>query len=93
MITFPRQIALQSADEQIRQWHAYLTALGYPPALAKACSDPFFYQLKLRTGDVIDFECAEPINSEWVHIDDYHPRGMDVRLADIVYVIDAPDGS
>lgn len=93
MIAFPRQIALHAVDEHARQWFTYLDALGYPPALAKACSDPFFYQLKLRTGETIDFESAEPINSEWVHIHDDHPRGMDVRVADIVFVIDAPNGS
>lgn len=76
-------------------------------ALAKACQDPFDYAMKLRTGEVIDFSFAKVLNKEWVHLDikpmDEQPkakriaypaeRGMDVRLSDIVWVMDAPRGS
>lgn len=76
-------------------------------ALTKACYDPFDYALKLRTGEVIAFTEAKVINSEWIHIEvqprDNQPfhnrlpfpaiRGMDIRLADIVWVMDAPSGS
>lgn len=76
-------------------------------ALAKACQDTFDYAMKLRTGEVIRFYCAEILNDEWVTLDLYpideqpdsnriaYPakRGMDVRISDIVWVMDAPEGS
>lgn len=76
-------------------------------ALAKACYDPFDYALKLKTGEVIRFESARFISPEWIHIEvmpiDDQPnqnrlpypaiRGMDIRIADIVWVMDAPMGS
>ena len=76
-------------------------------ALAKACFDEFDYAMKLSTGEVIDFSSAKVLNKEWVHLvikpmkDQpkvnriVYPaeRGMDVRLADIVWVMDAPQGS
>ena len=75
-------------------------------ALAKACYDPFDYALKLRTGEVIRFESARLISPEWIHIE-LRPedqivekrvpyiadRGIDIRIADIVWVMDAPMGS
>jgi hypothetical protein len=77
-------------------------------ALAKACSDPFDYALKLRTGEVIRFVEARIISSGWIHLDVMPPddcqpvgsnlpypadRGVDVRIADIVWAMDAPEGS
>ena len=75
-------------------------------ALTKACFDPFDYALKLRTGEVIRFHEARVINAEWIHIkvmpEDQTvekripyiaERGMDIRIADIVWVMDAPMGS
>ena len=77
-------------------------------ALAKACQDDCFdYALKLRTGEVIRFTGARVISPEWIHLDvmlmRYQPdqdglpykadRGIDVRIADIVWVMDAPEGS
>ena len=76
-------------------------------ALAKACQDSFDYAMKLRTGEVINFSFARVLNKEWVHLYikpmDEQPRenriaypadrGVDVRLADIVWVMDAPLGS
>ena len=80
-----------------------LESFGWPDALIKACCDVFEFELQLRTGTVIRFSHARPVNREWVHIvlddvDQKHsmsrcPRGIDVRVADIVYVADAPDGS
>lgn len=77
------------------------------PALEKACSDSFDYALKLRTGEVIRFEYARIIDRDWVHLtlmsrEDQptgfqvpYPadRGMDIRISDIVWVMDAPLGS
>lgn len=76
-------------------------------ALVKACYDnPFDYALKLRTGEVIRFYEARVINHEWIHIEfdlkeqPYEKRipyrgerGIDIRIADIVWVMDAPEGS
>jgi len=77
-------------------------------ALAKACIDNCFdYAVKLRTGEVIRFTGAEIISNEWIHLTldsclkqktDYMvaysaERGIDVRIADIVWVMDAPEGS
>ena len=76
-------------------------------ALAKACFDSFDFAMKIRTGEVIRFTHAQVINTEWIHLLlDTHPkqpkanqlaypgeRGIDVRLADIVWVMDAPEGS
>lgn len=63
--------------------------------------------MKLRTGEVVAFSFATVLNNEWVHLDVKpmdeqlddnripYPadRGMDVRLSDIVWVMDAPNGS
>jgi hypothetical protein len=77
-------------------------------ALLKACHDsPFDYALKLRTGEVIRFCGATIINAEWIHLEVYAmdeqpernclpfpaDRGIDVRIGDIVWVMDAPEGS
>ena len=77
-------------------------------ALAKACQDNYFdYALKLRTGEVIRFTGARLISPGWVHLDVMpkhsqpedmrlpYPadRGVDVRLTDVVWVMDAPEGS
>jgi hypothetical protein len=43
-------------------------AYGYPPALQKACVDPFDYAMMLRSGLVIYFELAEPVSAEWVSL-------------------------
>jgi hypothetical protein len=77
-------------------------------ALAKACQDDHFdYALKLRTGEVIRFTGATMISPGWIHLE-ARPlygssknnglpfpadRGVDVRIADIVWVMDAPEGS
>ena len=75
-------------------------------ALLKSCSDYFDYALKLRTGEVIRFRGATLLNKEWIHlkIEDAGQntecalpykadRGIDIRLSDIVWVMDAPEGS
>lgn len=77
-------------------------------ALAKACMDDCFdYALKLRSGEVIRFTGARLISPGWIHLDvsdkEFQPkinrlpykadRGVDVRISDIVWVMDAPQGS
>jgi hypothetical protein len=72
--------------------------------LAKSCWDPFDYLLKLKTGEIINYSEARLINDDWIHLDfhDYQVeqrnneipsrcnRGIDVKLSEIVWVIDAP---
>jgi hypothetical protein len=76
-------------------------------ALSKSCADPFDYALKLKTGEVVMFTEARVLNNEWIHLTlkpyDEQPdknrvpypadRGMDVRISEIVWVMDAPNGS
>lgn len=68
-------------------------------ALIKATQDCFDYALKLRTGDIISFSEAKIIAPEWVHLSGCSglpfmaDRGVDVRISDIVWVMDAPNGS
>jgi len=81
----------------------------FPPALAKALTDhPWEYALGLRDGRVIHFSGAELLQGgKWIHLpgpdDKYRcdlsgvdftfERGIDVRISDIVWVADAPNGS
>ena len=77
-------------------------------AICKATEDkPFDYALKLRTGELIRFTGATWDGGDWVHLDleaiseantpygipiEGSP-GVDLRLSDIVWAADAPDGS
>lgn len=97
----------KAADEAMNEEAMLLEILTGSPALAKACLDYFDYALKLRTGEVIYFWSAKVLNKEWVHLElkpegeqpeenrIAYPgdRGVDVRLSDIVWVMDAPMGS
>lgn len=79
----------------------------YPMELIKAVVEPFDYALGLRDGRELRFSQAI-IRGEWVHLDIEtnlaeqqaqatlgHPleRGISVRLSEIVWIADAPDGS
>lgn len=85
---------------------------GYPPALQKACCDPFDYAMGMRNGLVFRFCEASPVSREWVFVDgikrahEMHgvgepvpfenmtmERGMYVRVAEIAWVADGPNGS
>lgn len=81
----------------------YPDSLTLPRSLAKACQDDNFeYALQLRTGQVIRFTGAS-ISGEFAHLTAYGgnfpelpypcPRGIDVRISDIVWCADAPTGS
>lgn len=82
--------------EHLRSW---------PPALVKALGDPFEYAIGLRDGTVLRFEQATDLGHGWCRLflmehGEYArarcfpcPRGVDVRVADIVWAADAPMGS
>ena len=84
-------------------------ARSYPPSLLKATDDTFDYALKLTTGEIIRFSQATlhgdyvtllpaggwngpgfdpPFQGHLTC-----PRGVDVRLDQIVWCADAPEGS
>lgn len=86
-------------DDSTKDQPAYKS---YPTVLQKACEDSFDYVLKLRTGEIFRFAFAQVINREWVLIQNFWdnnptdyplPRGLEVRVADIVWIADAPMGS
>jgi hypothetical protein len=91
-----------SAEEAEKSEELLKAILG-TAVLAKACQDEFSYAMKLRTGEVILFSGATVLNREWVNLNIGHPtvredglpftseRGIDVRLADIVWVMDNPE--
>ena len=90
-----------------RMFEELATTMLGSRALAKACVDHFDYALKLRTGEVIRFSEAEIIRPGWIHLEGCAPdaqphkdrlpfkadRGIDVRIDEIVWVMDAPEGS
>jgi len=78
----------------------------YGDVMSKATYDTFDYALKLRTGEVIRFAFATRSGKKFLHLDvdgceQPKPwpdgfnaeRGIDVRLDDIVWIMDAPHGS
>jgi hypothetical protein len=111
----------EQSDDPMDALESTLLPLGWPPALVKACADPFTYACQLRTGLIVHFESAIPSrHADWVHLRGSHlssngpvveppvfmrntefmhgrpmsfDRGLDVRVADIVWVADAPWGS
>jgi hypothetical protein len=102
----PDDFAPDAGEYTGQQLEKILTSLIGSEALAKACVDPFDYALKLRTGEVIRFERARMLDPRWIHLSlgDWEQdavkilpykadRGVDIRVADIVWVMDAPEGS
>ena len=83
--------------------------INEPPSLWKATMDPFRYAAKLRSGEVVEFEAAtidgewvrlyaggHPPYEERFPSGVFGfpcPRGVDVRIEDIVWCVDAPLGS
>lgn len=81
-----------------------LETKGWPPALIKAASDSFDYAAFVETLGIVRFEYVIPCTSpDWVtlvllpgenaKLPFSFARGIDVRLADIRWVADAPQGS
>lgn len=102
------QIPVSAVEDAGAAWCVYCSQ-QYPPALLKATIDQFDYALKFRDradgtpGEVVRFMSAT-INGGWITLtpDDGFkvafsglpcPRGVDVRLEDIEWVADAPNGS
>ena len=58
-------------DRGVMSWlwsdvEEYLLKVGYPPSLAKACTDDcFYYAMCLKNGVIIEFEGAVE-NGEWI---------------------------
>lgn len=93
-----------SSEEQLR-----LVGLLKFHVLAKAAMDPFDYAVGLRNGNVIRFESAHVFsdgNTVMLHgfsesedtgriegLSAPCPRGVEVRISDIVWAADAPFGS
>src|SRR5262245_56753945 len=80
----------------------------FGPMLSKAFSDPFNYAMGLTNGRIIRFEQAKYCGYEWVlltgittfdfdppdtYIGFLCPRGVQIRLKEIIWVADAPEGS
>lgn len=93
-----------SYEKGMNQGYDELVAnLKYPPALAKACVDHFAYAVRLRTGEIYEFQEAEAINCDWVRIKEFDnpiglngiifDRGLEIKISEIVWVCDAPRGS
>ena len=94
------------AEHEEWEWVCGTCRAKYPASLIKSCGDMFDYALGLRTGEVIRYQEAR-IQGEWVHLRGSEKqgnapveglqfpccRGVDVRLADIVWCADAPEGS
>lgn len=75
----------------------------YGDVLVKALIDPFMYAAGLRSGVTVEFTQACRVG-DWIFLERHGhedtpvggflcPRGVQVRLADIVWVADAPAGS
>lgn len=77
-----------------------------PPSLLKALRDSFDYALGLKNGHVIHFSEAHLLKGErWIKLIGFNetiemdgvsfsfPRGLDVRISEIAWVADAPNGS
>jgi hypothetical protein len=92
-------LASQAVEEQ------RLANAGWPAALVKAWVDEFNYAAKVDGLGVIRFSSAVDLGNGWVrlHVGDLasentglafpFPRGVDVRVKDIRWVADAPEGS
>ena len=100
---------LQAAEDKLNDLDLENIKSVGCPSLRKSMHDQFDYALRLRTGEVIRFYSADFISDEWVHltfdscvpqVEDGVPqlpypacRGVDVRISDIVWCMDAPEGS
>lgn len=71
--------------------------------LSKACHDPFDYAVGLSNGAVIRFTEAsfDKHTPGWIHLSEIKcgtlpfpaERGVSIRIKEIVWIMDAPEGS
>ena len=101
------QVVTKQIKNQADLEISLLTGYSWPESLVKSISDPFDYELRLSTGERIRFEsCAPNSNREWVSIygikemngkplesSQRFQRGIDLRVKEIVWCVDAPHGS
>lgn len=74
----------------------------YPSSLLKAVGDEFDYALGLKDGTVFRFSMAS-LEGDFAHLMDIRPttkpfgftfdRGVEVRISEIAWCCDAPEGS
>lgn len=93
------------APEDAYAGHCEACEQKYGSHLLKAATDPFDYAIGLRDGMVLRWTGGTcTIRGDWVHIPqpDQEPgkflpfpfeRGLQVRLSEIAWVADAPNGS
>lgn len=87
----------------VKRLHEYfqMRESKWPEALIKATTDEFNYAMSLRNGDLIQFRSAEFLNPSTVKViiprkNIYNfelPRGLEIKLDQIVWVSDAPTGA
>lgn len=73
---------------------------SWPPALIKALVDPFYYEVKLHTGEQWYIKSAQYLNDDYacltLHPDwskaPYFERGVEVRISNIAWIADTPKG-
>jgi len=98
------EAAQQGLDED-----SVLAKAGWPQALIKATQHSFQYAAGVRELGVVRFREAEVAGVGWVRLlpeeqsgftqeelpgfSEPCPRGVQVRVADIIWVVDAPMGS
>jgi hypothetical protein len=96
--------AQSESDDFLVPWFCLDCTGQYPPSLLKACVDSFDYELQLRNGLRFAFSSAH-IHGEFATImpmlngENFAaiglpaPRGIDIRVDEIVWCCDAPAGS
>lgn len=92
----------------ISRWWDHGQWRGFSSHMQKACEDHFEYALGLRDGTVFYFREAERDGRDWLHLSPVtshnvpsvdgerqftFERGLQVRIADIAWISDAPFGS
>lgn len=88
-------------SQQVIDNNLRLKSIGWPPALIKAINDDYAYLIKLKTGEKWSFSRAEYLSDTHVRIKPLlggtdkikFPRGIEISVADIVWIADAPTRS
>lgn len=92
--TVEQQAKFDADRRGIERTSTELLAAGWPSALIKALFDEFGYRCRLRTGETVDFHSAEKLSAGWARLNGAKgtgavlTRGLEVRVADIVWIAD-----